>query len=228
LESRKTNKKAKTETTFKLLNIAAKTPRQKLFFQNYKKFEVISLTGFAGTGKSFISLYQALKSIEDGEYQEVLILRSAVPSRDIGFMPGNKKEKMNVYENPYASICTKLYNRGDAYSILKQKNIIKFEPTSFLRGETFENAVVIFDEAQNASEQEICTVLTRLGNNSKLIICGDSYQDDLTSERYKEQSGFLKVHHTLRQMDEVLIVEFDVDDIQRSGFVKNFIIKHYA
>lgn len=220
------NKKTKPTTPFEIGNIQGKTPRQKQFFQKFKDYQVLSLSGFAGSGKSFCALAAALKSVEKGEHAEVLIIRSAVPSREIGFMPGGKKEKISVYESPYTSICTKLYNRGDAYSILKQKGILQFESTSFLRGETFDNKILLIDEAQNMSDIELFTILTRVGVNCKVIICGDAMQDDLTSERYKERSGYLKMLTILQGMDEVLNIEFGVDDIVRSGFVKSLIIRY--
>lgn len=222
MESRKSKKQQ--NNGLKILPVTGKTSNQKLFFQRYKNYQVISLSGYAGTGKTFCALAQACKSIENGEFQEVLIIRSAVPSRDIGFMPGNKKEKMGVYENPYISICSKLYGRGDAYSVLKQKEMIKFESSSFLRGETFDNMIIIIDEAQNMSYQELYTILTRIGENCKVIICGDTRQDDLTSERYKEQSGYDLMLKKLELVPSCFKINFEVDDIVRSGFVKELII----
>lgn len=222
----KTKSQQKIAAGFGLETVTAKTKNQKKFFQSYKHYPVISLSGWAGTGKTFCALAQALKSVEEDQYKSVMIIRSAVSSRDIGFQPGNKKEKMSVYEGPYITICNKLYGRGDAYEILKQKNILKFESSSFLRGETFENTVVIVDEAQNMSWKELYTIMTRIGDNCKVIVCGDVIQDDLTSERFKENSGYEKLLHTfdLIEEDQVMKISFDVDDIVRSGFVKQFII----
>lgn len=230
MEIQNTNKKQKNKnqnTGIRLLPLIGKNERQKLFFRNWRDYQVISLSGWAGTGKSFLAMGQSLLAVEKGDFENIIILRSAVSSRDIGFMPGNKKDKMGVYESPYISICSKLYGRADAYSILKQKNIIKFEGTSFLRGETLDNCIVILDESQNLSEQELTTVITRIGENCKLIIIGDAKQDDLTSERYKEQSGYTNILKTLKMMDEVYHINFEIEDIVRSGFVKNFIIAHY-
>ena len=218
------NKQQQNSGLSKVQDIQPLTSNQKLFFQNYKNYTALMLAGCAGTGKSMISIFQALKSVERGEYKEIIILRSAVSSRDIGFVPGTKKEKMEVYEGPYFSIFNKLYGRGDAYQILKQKSIVRFESTSFLRGETFEDCIVIFDECQNASYQELYTILTRVGDNCKLILCGDSAQDDLTSKRYNETSGFDKIKKLLSIVQDCRIIDFTTDDIVRSGFVKQIIL----
>ena len=208
----------------KLLPLNGKTQNQKKFFSMYPNFQVISLTGFAGTGKTYIALGQALADVESGNYEEVMIIRSAVPSRDLGFMPGNKKEKMGEYETPYITICTKLYGRGDAYQVLKQKNTLKFESSSFLRGVTFENMVLVIDEAQNMNYQELYTILTRIGENCKVIMCGDTRQDDLTNERFKERSGYDLMLKKLEMVPSCARIEFREEDIVRSGFVKELIL----
>ena len=219
-------KKTKQQNTglSKINPVEAKTENQKRFFQSYNNYQALSLSGFAGTGKSFVALAAALRSVDNGDYDNVLIIRSAVPSRDMGFMPGTKEEKTAVYESPYISICNKLYGRGDAYNILKQKRKLQFTTTSFLRGETFENCVVILDEMQNAAFSEIYTVLTRIGENCKIILIGDGHQDDLTSERFKEISGFNEIQKLLDLIPSCKKIEFDVDDIVRSGFVRELII----
>lgn len=226
LESNKKKKKGQQNTGLRLVPITAKTDNQKKFFGAYNKHQVISLSGYAGTGKTFIALYRALKSLEDGEVDNVMVIRSAVASRDIGFLKGDKNEKMGVYESPYIGICSKLYGRGDAYTVLKQKGQLTFESSSFMRGETFDNRVIIVDEAQNMSYQELYTLLTRLGENCKLILCGDMKQDDLTSERFKERSGFDEILKKLEMIspEYYTSIHFNVNDIVRSGFVKEFII----
>jgi len=139
-------------------------------------------------------------------------------------MPGNQKQKEAVYEEPYYDIATKLFNRGDAYQILKQKQIVNFASTSYLRGCTFEDCIILVDEVQNMSAGELHTVMTRVGENSKIIFCGDVKQDDLTSERKKEMSGlrdFMRIINNMREFD---FVEFQIDDIVRSKLVKSYII----
>jgi predicted ribonuclease YlaK len=220
-------KKTKSRGVNSGLNIGPltwKTDNQKKFFNSYSDYQVISLSGYAGTGKTYIAIGRALADIEKGLYSELVVIRSAVPGRDIGFMPGTKAEKMAEYEAPYSIICNKLYNRGDAYGILKQKGVIKFDSTSFLRGVTFDNAIIVVDEMQNMSYQEIYTILTRIGDNTKVILCGDTRQDDLTSERYKESSGFDRITAKLAMVGSCISIEFGIDDIVRSGFVKEFIL----
>lgn len=219
-------KNKKQQTGLKLQHLQALNDKQREFFKDFNKFQVISLSGYAGTGKSIVAIFKALLEIETNPetYKELLIIRSAVSSRDIGFMPGNKKDKMEVYEGPYASICTKLYGRGDAYSVLKQKKLVRFEPSSFMRGETFDNMIVLIEEAQNMSYQELYTLLTRVGNNCKVIISGDKLQDDLTSERYNERSGYGDILDVLDRIPSCKTIYFDIDDIVRSGFVRDLII----
>lgn len=208
----------------KILPLAGITDNQKKFFTFYPKFQVVSLTGFAGTGKTYIALGQALADVERGLFDNVMIIRSAVPGRDLGFMPGNKKEKMGEYETPYIMICNKLYGRGDAYSVLRQKNVLHFESSSYLRGVTFDNTVLVIDEAQNMSYQELYTIMTRVGENCKVIMCGDTRQDDLTSERFKERSGYDLILKKLEMVPSCSRIDFHEEDIVRSGFVKEFIL----
>jgi len=224
-QKRKLKQGQKQNNSLRLQHITAKSETQKRFFQKFPHYDVISLHGSPGTGKTFLALYAALKEIENTDtYNCVKIIRSSVAVRDAGFLPGSIKDKMAVYEVPYIEICTELYGRGDAYSILKQKNQIEFHSTAHMRGITFRDCVVIIDECQNMSFQELQTLLTRFGENCKMILCGDVYQDDLTSLRYKEQSGFRDILNVLKHVPSSTNVEFSVDDIVRSGFVKEFIL----
>ena len=142
----------------------------------------------------------------------------------MGFLPGSIKEKIKIYEAPYQSICAELYNRGDAYEILKQKNIINFETSSFLRGMTIDNSIIIVDECQNMTYSELCTIITRAGNNSKLLFCGDYRQTDLKYD--DEKSGIFKFMKILHRMTKYFTcIELTEEDIVRSGLVKDFIIK---
>lgn len=212
-----------------IIDVQPITDNQERFMDSFEEKQVVMVHGYPGTGKSFLSLYMALTELDvnPDKYNKVLIIRSSVSSRNIGFMPGNSKEKMAEYEAPYIKIVNDLYGRGDAYSILKQKDIIEFTSTSFLRGQTFDNCIIIVDEFQNMSFQELHTVITRFGNNCKLVIIGDTGQDDLSSERYKEESGALTVTKVLEKMSSVDIIQMTEHDIVRSGFLKEYIIALY-
>lgn len=209
-----------------LRDIGPITDNQITTFRAYDKGDNLFLHGCAGTGKTFISMYLALKEIENGRSrrQKLVIIRTAQSSKDIGFLPGDEKRKLEVYEAPYKAICAELYNRADAYEILKQKGIIEFHSTSFLRGTTIDDAVILIDECQNQRYVELRTVLTRTGDRSRVVLCGDTKQDDLTSERYKESSGLSDMMRVFERMGHMTAVQFEIDDIVRSGFVRDFII----
>jgi predicted ribonuclease YlaK len=214
----------------KLCEIKPKTENQQSTFTEYDNEKHLLLHGSPGTGKTFLSLYLALFDIfeyNDNTKQKVVVVRSAQPSKDIGFLPGKESEKMAHYEAPYQSICSELFHRGDAYDILKQKGLLEFQSTSFLRGITIDNAVIILDEAQNLSYMELKTVMTRVGDNSRIIVCGDMLQDDLTSYRYNQESGLSRIIKIFDKMKCMSKVEFGIDDIVRSGFVKDFIIAEH-
>lgn len=211
---------------FNLSHIQPITDNQIRTFNAYEQGDNLLLHGCAGTGKTFVSMYLALKEIENGRSyrRKLVIIRTAQSSKDIGFLPGDEKRKLEVYEAPYKAICAELYNRGDAYEILKQKGIIEFHSTSFLRGTTIDNAIILVDECQNQRYVELRTVLTRTGDHSRVVLCGDTKQDDLTSERYKESSGLADMMKVFNRMDHMRSIQFDIDDIVRSGFVRDFII----
>jgi len=214
----------------KLREIKPKTENQQKTFEEYDLDKHLLLHGSPGTGKTFLSLYLALYDIfeyNDNTKDKIVVIRSAQPSKDIGFLPGSENQKMANYEAPYKSICSELFNRGDAYDILKQKGLIEFQSTSFLRGTTLDNAIIILDEAQNLSYMELKTVLTRVGDNSRVIICGDILQDDLTSARYNQESGLTGVMKIFKRMNCLSHIEFGIDDIVRSGFVRDFIIAEH-
>jgi phosphate starvation-inducible PhoH-like protein/PhoH-like ATPase len=156
-------------------------------------------------------------------YDKVVIIRSVVPSRDIGFLPGNVKEKIKVYEEPYKEICDSLFGRGDGYDILKLKNIVQFTTTSYLRGMTFNNAIVVVDEIQNLSWGELDTVMTRMGDRSKVVFCGDFRQTDLTKD--SDKAGVKNFLNITKEMNRFTYIEFEQQDIVRSGLVKDYIIK---
>ena len=200
--------------------IEPKTFNQKRVFNDYEKGKHLFLYGYAGTGKTFLPCYHAIQDVLDGYYEKLIIVRSVVPTRDMGFLPGKQEDKMAVYEAPYKQIFGNLFNRGDAYEILKNKDHVEFMPTSFIRGITLDDSIVLIDECQNMNDHELNSVITRLGDNSKLILCGDIRQSDLM----KETSGFKESLKIFKSMDSLSMIEFGVNDIVRSGFVKDYII----
>ena len=176
------------------------------------------LHGVAGTGKTFISSYLAFDDIMKNDKEKLIIIRSAVPTRDIGFLPGNEKEKASVYEEPYKDICIELFQRGDAYELLKTKNVVHFMTTSFIRGTTLRDAVVLIDECQNMTLHELDSIITRIGENCRVIFCGDFRQSDLGHNGLSE---FLRILKAMNMFD---LIEFETVDIVRSEFVKRYII----
>jgi phosphate starvation-inducible protein PhoH len=215
-------------TKLQLKQISPKTTNQEYVFREFTNGQNLVIHGFPGTGKSFLSLYLALREIQDFKtFSKVMIIRSAVPSRDMGFLPGSIKEKTKVYEAPYVAICKELYGRDDAYDILTKNGIIEFNTTSFLRGQTFSDTIVILEECQNATEQELSTVISRMGHNSRIILNGDLGQNDLIYKR-NEVSGLLETMNIMRKMPSVSFIDFGVDDIVRSGFVKEYIVAKYG
>jgi phosphate starvation-inducible protein PhoH len=206
-----------------LLDIIPLTQNQRKTFNAYHAGKNLFLHGIAGTGKTFISIYLSLKELERQQrYEKIVIYRSTVPSRDMGFLPGNAKEKAKVYEMPYHGICQRLYNRSDAYDLLKQKGIIEFESTAFVRGITLENCIVIVDEMQNCNAQELNSLITRVGENCKVIFCGDIRQTDL--DKRKERSGLADFYKIIDNMSSFELVEFLVEDVVRSKLVKEYIL----
>lgn len=208
-------------------SIKPMTDNQRIAFESWDDGYHLMLHGIAGTGKTFLGLYFAISEVmkPNSRYKKVFVIRSTVPTRDQGFMPGNQKQKEAVYEEPYYEIATKLFGRGDAYQILKQKQLIQFASTSYLRGCTFEDCIIVVDEVQNMSAGELHTVMTRVGENARIIFCGDVKQDDLTSERKKEISGLRDFMRVINRMREFDFIEFQIADIVRSKLVKSYIIE---
>lgn len=211
---------------FELQPVEPITENQVKTFNYYENGDHLFLHGCAGTGKTFCALYLAFKEVyeDNSQKKRVVIIRNAQSSKDIGFLPGNEREKLAVYESAYRAICSELFHRDDAYDVLKNKGLIEFHSTSFLRGSTINDAVIIVDEVQNMRYTEFRTVLTRTGDNSRVILCGDTKQDDLSSKRYNEESGLQEIMKVFDRMDTISTVQFTVDDIVRSGFVKDFIV----
>ena len=207
---------------FELSNVQPMTENQSRAYQAWDEGKSLLLHGCAGTGKTFIGMHMALQSVLNGEYKKLVIVRSAVPTRDIGFLPGSVEEKLKVYEQPYSAITKSLFRRGDAYDILKNKFMVDFIPTSFIRGTTIDNAIVLVDEINNLTFHELDSVITRLGSHTKMILCGDMYQSDLKFR--DEQEGLGRFMSIVDRMDMFQSLEFDFEDIVRSGLVKQYLI----
>lgn len=208
---------------FSLRTISPLTINQSLTFKAFEQGKHLLLHGVAGTGKTYISLYLALNEVlNKSRYKQIVIIRSVVPSRDMGFLPGSAKEKARVYEEPYKMICDDLFGRGDGYDILKIKHMLDFTTTSFLRGITFNDAIIIVDECQNMIQQELDTVMTRVGNNCRIVFSGDFRQTDLA--KHEEKRGLLTFMNILDRMSCFDKIEFGKEDIVRSALVKSYII----
>lgn len=214
------------ETKLTLKELKPITQTQENMFDFYYEDYSMAAIGTAGTGKTMCALYLALDDVTvEKNYDRIIIIRTAVQSRDQGFMPGSLDEKMSYYEGPYIDIVNELYGKKDAYRRLKEKGVITFMSSSFVRGLTFDNAIIIFDECQNANYDELRSIITRVGNNSKIIFCGDTKQDDLKSGKNRnDKSGLSQFLEVLGSIPEFRTVKFNVDDVVRSGLVKQFIL----
>jgi len=202
------------------------TENQKLFFDAYKRGDYfVALHGVAGTGKTFCALYKAIEEVMDksNPFAKIIVVRSAVQSREIGHLPGDVNEKMEIYQQPYRQICDTLFGRKDAWDRLEEQGHIEFISTSFIRGMSFDDAIIIVDEMQNMTYEEIDTVMTRVGYRSKIIWCGDYRQTDLNKKR-NDVSGILKFFDIAYHMNAFTKIEFTVDDIVRSSLVKDYIL----
>jgi predicted ribonuclease YlaK len=209
-----------------LKTFAPLTDNQKLFFDAYKRGDYfVALHGVAGTGKTFCALYKALEEVLDksNPFNKIIVVRSAVQSREIGHLPGDVSEKMDIYQQPYRQICDTLFSRKDAWDRLEEQGHVEFISTSFIRGMSFDDAIIIVDEMQNLTFEEIDTVMTRVGYRSKILWCGDYRQTDLNKKK-NDMSGILKFFDIAYHMNAFTKIEFTPDDIVRSSLVKDYIL----
>jgi len=217
-----------------LLDIEPLTDNQRKLFDAYAEGKHVVAYGCAGTGKTFITLYNALREVLDERtpYEKIYLVRSLVATREIGFLPGSYEDKSDIYQIPYKNMVKYMFQMpSDAefemlYGNLKSQETIKFWSTSFLRGTTLDNSIVIVDEFQNANFHELCSIITRVGENSKIMFCGDATQSDLI--KTNEKNGVIDFMKILRTMPSVDIIEFGIDDVIRSGLVKEFLIAQHA
>lgn len=226
------SKKQKLEIgTSNLISIKPITDNQKLVFETWKQKKNQFLFGCAGTGKTFISLYLALQDVMNlqTKYNKVVLVRSLIPTREIGFLPGDEEDKAALYQVPYANMVQFMFQQPNEqafsmlYDKLKQQGSLYFLSTSFLRGLTFDNSIIIVDECQNLNFHELDTIITRVGQDSKIVFCGDFDQTDLS--KTSEKNGLHDFLRILEEMEEFNCVEFDIGDIVRSGFVRNYLIQ---
>ena len=224
-------KRRKPINTDFLREIEPLTSNQQLLFNSYDSGKNIVAYGCAGTGKTFITLYKALRDVLDEKtpYEKVYVVRSLVATREIGFLPGDHEDKSTLYQLPYKAMVKYMFEmRTDAdfqmlYANLKAQDTIDFWSTSFIRGTTFDNAIIIVDEFQNLNYHELDSIMTRVGQDSKIMFCGDATQTDLTREN--EKNGIVDFMRILRLMaNSVEIIEFGVEDIVRSGICKEYIL----
>lgn len=216
--------KVKKFTLHDLKSITPLTAGQQILFESFFNGNHIVANGSAGTGKSFSAVYLALTEVLRGDTPQtkIIIVRSAVETRSIGALPGDINEKLSPYEEPYKDIFAVLLKKHNAYDNMKESGVVKFMSTSFVRGLTWDNAIVLMDEVQSMTFHEINSVITRLGDNSKLIICGDVAQNDLITKK-NDQSGYGRMLQIISKMPEFDIVTFTRNDIVRSGLVKSWI-----
>lgn len=205
------------------VHITPKTEPQRQMIESYMSGLNIFAMGSAGTGKSYVALYLALRDLLDAKVSKIVIVRSAVQTRDIGYLPGSLEEKTEVYSIPYRLIVNQLMKNDTMWDIMTKKGLIQFMTTSFIRGITIDDAVVIFDESQNADYTEISSTISRSGDNTRFIACGDTKQSDM--ERHREKSGLSQILKVIEKMPDWFdIVTFLPQDIVRSGLVKSWIL----
>ena len=213
-----------------MVNIKPLTENQKKAFKSYKDGKNLFLYGAAGTGKTFVALFNGLQDVlrNDSPYDTVYMVRSAVPTREMGFLPGDEEDKTALFQVPYQNMVKFMFEMpgerefGTLYERLKNQGSLMFLTTSFLRGITLDNAVIIVDECQNLTFHELDTIVTRVGQDAKIIFCGDFFQTDLMKSSDKQgMVNFMKILDAMQQFDNI---EFTIGDIVRSGFVKEYLI----
>jgi len=219
------NKNVKNLRIEHLSTCEPQSVRQEVAFAEWKRNgNHLVLNGSAGTGKTFIALYLALETVLDksNTINKIHLIRSVVPTREVGFLPGTINEKLSPYITPYRIICADLFENPEAFELLNDSNVIEFHSTSFIRGLTFDDSIIVVDEMQNCTFHELDSILTRVGENSRVIFCGDYYQSDFVREKDKE--GIKKFIEIVYNLNRFSIIEFDWSDIVRSAFVRDYIM----
>jgi len=207
-----------------LLTYEPITKNQEIAYEQWDEGDHLVLCGSAGTGKTFIGMYLALETILDKQYEQdkLVIVRSVVPTREMGYLPGSIEEKVDAYTAPYRAIANELFNEKMAYEMLETQGTISFMSTSFIRGQTIDDAVILVDEMQNLTFHELDSIITRVGRNTRIIFSGDYYQSDLSKET--DKNGVLHFMNIMEHMNNFTTVEFGWADIVRSDFVRDYIM----
>ena len=227
-------RRKKPINTDAMVDIQPLTENQKKFFKSYEENKHIFAYGAAGTGKTFVGLYLALREVLDeiSPYEKVYIVRSLVATREIGFLPGDHDDKADIYQIPYKNMVKYMFEMPDdqsfdmLYGALKTQETIKFWSTSFLRGSTMDNCIILVDEMQNLSGHELDSIITRVGENCRIIFCGDVNQTDLIKER--ERNGIFDFQNIIKSMPSFESIEFDINDIIRSGLCREYLLAKEA
>src|SRR5210317_2059338 len=207
-----------------LITVDPITDHQKEVFEAWRTGDNLALVGTAGTGKTFLGLYLALEEVMDKStpYDKVRIIRSVVPTRDVGYLPGTLEEKLDAFTGPYRAACTHLFEDEKSYDKLVANGYISFESTSYIRGVTYDNSIVLVDEMQNLNFHELDSVITRIGHCTKIIFCGDGRQSDFKQQ--SDKNGINSFLEVLEQLKHFTVVEFSWEDIVRSGLVRDYIM----
>ena len=227
-------KRKKPINTDMMRDIEPLTPNQQILFNAYAENKNLVAYGCAGTGKTFITLYNALRDVLDQEtpYEKVYIIRSLIPTREIGFLPGDHEDKSTLYQLPYKAMVKYMFEMPTEadfemlYGNLKSQDTIGFWSTSFIRGTTFDKAIIIVDEFQNLNFHELDSIITRVGEDTKIMFCGDATQSDRTRDR--ERNGIIDIMRILQQMESFSCIEFGLEDIVRSGLCKEYLTTKHA
>ena len=207
-----------------LLSYEPITKNQEIAYEQWDEGDHLVLCGSAGTGKTFIGMYLGLENVLDKNYEQdkLVIVRSVVPTREMGYLPGSIEEKVDAYTAPYRAIANELFNEKMAYDMLESQGLITFMSTSFIRGQTIDDAVILVDEMQNLTFHELDSIITRVGRNTRIIFSGDYYQSDLSKET--DKNGILHFMNIMEVMNNFTTVEFGWPDIVRSDFVRDYIM----
>jgi len=200
------------------------TENQRTAYDAWDEGDHLVLCGSAGTGKTFVGMYLALQDVLDKSYpqEKLIIVRSVVPTREMGYLPGSIEEKVDAYTAPYRAAATELFNETGAYDVLEKQGVINFMSTSFIRGVTLDECIILVDEMQNLTYHELDSIITRVGRNSRIIFSGDYYQSDLIKE--SDKKGILDFMNIMEMMNNFTTVEFGWPDIVRSDFVRDYIM----